>query len=60
MFSIFSGQVYQNLRTSEVAESSQEHFHKEVELEEFHVLSIWKQQFVDALRVKYLTMAAES
>ncbi|XP_031407756.1 magnesium/proton exchanger 1 isoform X3 [Punica granatum] len=60
IFSIHSttetGPIYQNVPTSDVAESSNRPFHKEIKLEEFHVLSIWKQQFVDALMVPYLTM----
>ncbi|PKI31518.1 hypothetical protein CRG98_048099 [Punica granatum] len=56
IFSIHSttetGPIYQNVPTSDVAESSNRPFHKEIKLEEFHVLSIWKQQFVDALMLE--------
>ncbi|OWM63558.1 hypothetical protein CDL15_Pgr019508 [Punica granatum] len=57
IFSIHSttetGPIYQNVPTSDVAESSNRPFHKEIKLEEFHVLSIWKQQFVDALMIAH-------
>ncbi|KAJ6879996.1 hypothetical protein NC652_033363 [Populus alba x Populus x berolinensis] len=53
IFSIHSnngtGPVYQKLPvTDDAAESSNKHFHQEKDL---HVLSLWKEQFVDALTV---------
>ncbi|XP_034904713.1 magnesium/proton exchanger isoform X2 [Populus alba] len=54
IFSIHSnnGPVYQKLPvTDDAAESSNKHFHQEKDL---HVLSLWKEQFVDALTLESL------
>lgn len=39
----------------DLTESSDDHPNRKIDVEEFHVLSIWKQQFVDALTVLYCT-----
>lgn len=56
IFSIHSnngtGPVYQKVPvTDDAAESSNKHFHQEKDL---HVLSLWKEQFVDALTLESL------
>ncbi|KAJ6680153.1 SODIUM/CALCIUM EXCHANGER [Salix purpurea] len=56
IFSIHSnndtGPVYQKVSvTDDAAESSNQHFHQEKDL---HVLSLWKEQFVDALTLESL------
>ncbi|KAB5527426.1 hypothetical protein DKX38_021273 [Salix brachista] len=56
IFSIHSnndtGPVYQKVSvTDDAAESSNQHFHQEKDL---HVLSLWKEQFVDALKLESL------
>ena len=38
---------------NDLAESPDDHPNRKIDVEEFHVLSIWKQQFVDALTVLY-------
>uniref|UniRef100_A0A5B6YGI3 Sodium/calcium exchanger membrane region domain-containing protein n=1 Tax=Davidia involucrata TaxID=16924 RepID=A0A5B6YGI3_DAVIN len=56
IFSIHSrngtGPVYHNVPGTDVAESSNQHLKEEIIFEESHVLSIWKQQFVDALMLE--------
>ncbi|KAI7982148.1 Magnesium/proton exchanger [Camellia lanceoleosa] len=55
IFAIHSGNgagAYRNVPGSDLAESSNEHFVKKIDSEESHVLSIWKQQFVDALKLE--------
>nr|GMD68914.1 pentatricopeptide repeat-containing protein At3g62890 [Ipomoea batatas] len=57
IFSIHSGDgtgpVYQNLPDTDVAESSAGHNCDETIVEESDILSIWKQQFIDALVVLF-------
>ncbi|KAK4750369.1 hypothetical protein SAY87_027818 [Trapa incisa] len=56
IFSIHSnlqtGNGYQNVANGEIAESSHEHIQKLIKFEESHVLSVWKQHFVDAFRLE--------
>eukprot|EP00261_Vitis_vinifera_P035381 XP_019076624.1 PREDICTED: magnesium/proton exchanger isoform X2 [Vitis vinifera] len=54
IFSIHSGDgsVYHRISGSEVAEPSNEHFQKNIILEDSHLLSLWKQQFVDAFTLE--------
>ncbi|XP_030532488.1 magnesium/proton exchanger 1 isoform X2 [Rhodamnia argentea] len=54
IFSIHSRSetVYHNVQGSDLADSSNELLQSEIKLEEFHVLSLWKQQFVDALMLE--------
>ncbi|KAL6339817.1 hypothetical protein AAG906_034905 [Vitis piasezkii] len=47
-----SGPVYRSISGSEVAEPSNEHFQKNIILEDSHLLSLWKQQFVDAFTLE--------
>ncbi|CAK9136248.1 unnamed protein product [Ilex paraguariensis] len=56
IFSIHSkigaGTVYQNFPGSDVAECSNKDVNKKITFEEFHVLTIWKQQFLDAFMLE--------
>ncbi|KAK3020847.1 hypothetical protein RJ639_045529 [Escallonia herrerae] len=56
IFSIHSrngtGPVYQILPCADAAESSGRDVHKKLVFEEDHVISIWKQQFLDALTLE--------
>ncbi|KAA8549155.1 hypothetical protein F0562_000839 [Nyssa sinensis] len=44
--------VYHNVPGTDVAESSNQHLKEEIIFEEPNVLSIWKQQFVDAVKLE--------
>ncbi|OVA02636.1 Sodium/calcium exchanger membrane region [Macleaya cordata] len=44
-------QMYQNIPDADPAESSDEKSHEEFVIEDYSVLSIWRQQFLDALLV---------
>ncbi|GFY98699.1 magnesium/proton exchanger [Actinidia rufa] len=55
IFSIHSGSrsgLYQNVPGNDLAESPDDHPNRKIDVEEFHVLSIWKQQFLDALTLE--------
>ncbi|PSR94755.1 Magnesium/proton exchanger like [Actinidia chinensis var. chinensis] len=55
IFSIHMGSrsgLYQNVPGYDLTESSDDHPNRKIDVEEFHVLSIWKQQFVDALTLE--------
>ncbi|XP_057508895.1 magnesium/proton exchanger-like [Actinidia eriantha] len=55
IFPIHSGSrsgLYQNVPGNGLAESPDDHPNRNIDVEEFHVLSIWKQQFVDALTLE--------
>ncbi|XP_022899066.1 magnesium/proton exchanger isoform X2 [Olea europaea var. sylvestris] len=47
-----AGPAYQNLSYTDADQSCSENFHKEFVPGEDHVLSIWKQQFIDALMLE--------
>ncbi|KAL5795621.1 hypothetical protein ACOSQ2_000441 [Xanthoceras sorbifolium] len=48
-----SDPVYQKVpETEDVAESSHQPFHKEINLEDSNVFALWKEQFVDALMLE--------
>lgn len=46
------GAMYHNVPGSDLAESSNRNLQSEIKLKEFRVLSLWKQQFVDALMLE--------
>ncbi|KAG8370639.1 hypothetical protein BUALT_Bualt13G0004200 [Buddleja alternifolia] len=52
IFSIHSGPVHENLPNTDVAESSSEQSREDVTPKKDNILSIWKQQFIDALKLE--------
>lgn len=53
----FLGTVYEEVpSTDDVAESSNRYKQNKINLENSHVLKLWKQQFADALMVSYFTL----